>query len=45
MPHSHPPEGNPKGILVFADSILRGGEPLPKLTGQGRDKTHAWVSS
>ena len=29
MKHGHPPVGDPPEILAFADSIVRGGDPLP----------------
>jgi dienelactone hydrolase len=29
MKHGHPPDGDPPEILAFADSIVRGGDPLP----------------
>jgi sialate O-acetylesterase len=44
MPHGHPPAGDPREITIFADSILRGGEPLPKLLGQGRDRDSVWAT-
>jgi dienelactone hydrolase len=35
MPHGHGPAGeSPKEIAVFADSILRGGKPLPRVVSQ-----------
>jgi hypothetical protein len=38
MPHGHGPAGEaPKEIHAFADSILKRGEPLARITGQGRD--------
>ena len=37
MPHGHGPAGEaPKEIQVFADSFLKHGEPLARVTGQGR---------
>jgi dienelactone hydrolase len=40
MPHGHGGAGeNPEEIRVFADSILKGGTPLPQFTGSGRDGT------
>lgn len=38
MPHGHGDAGEgPKEIFTFADSILKDGEPLAKITGQQRD--------
>jgi hypothetical protein len=38
MPHGHGDAGEgPKEIFTFADSILKGGEPLAKITSQTRD--------
>lgn len=35
MPHGHGPAGeNPEEIRVFADSLLKGGKPLPRITEQ-----------
>ncbi len=45
MPHGHGGAGeNPAEILAFAESILRGGVPLAKLTSQGHDKDRAWAA-
>jgi dienelactone hydrolase len=45
MPHGHGPAGEaPKEIGVFADSILKGGVPLAKITGQGRDGRRVWAT-
>lgn len=44
MKHGHAPAGDPPEITVFADSILQGGAPLAKITGQGRDKDRAWAT-
>jgi dienelactone hydrolase len=45
MPHGHGAAGEaPKEIGVFADSILRGGVPLAKITGQGREGREVWVT-
>ncbi|MFH1496473.1 MAG: prolyl oligopeptidase family serine peptidase [Verrucomicrobiota bacterium] len=44
MPHDHPPAGDPREITVFADSLLRGGPPLAKITGQGRDGVSVWAT-
>lgn len=45
MPHGHGPAGEgPEEIHVFADSVLQGGAPLPRFTGQGREGSSAWAS-
>lgn len=45
MPHGHNGPGEkPKEIHVFADSVVRGGTPLPKITGQGRADNSAWAN-
>ena len=45
MPHGHGGPGeNPDEIRVFVDSLLKGGEPLATITGQGRDGSNAWVT-
>ena len=45
MPHGHGGPGeNPKEIHVFADNILKGGDPLPLITGQGRDGSQVWAT-
>jgi dienelactone hydrolase len=45
MPHAHGGPGeNPKEIHVFAESIVNGGAPLAKLTGQGRDGREVWAT-
>lgn len=45
MPHGHGPAGEgPKEIWVFADSIVKGGAPLPRITGQGRKGDAVWAS-
>lgn len=44
MPHGHGDAGEgPKEIFTFADSLLRGGDPLPRLTGQGRNGKQVWA--
>jgi hypothetical protein len=43
MGHGHPPSGDPMEITVFADSILKGGVPLPDVVGQGEKNGVAWV--
>ncbi len=44
MPHGHGPGWAPEEIYAFADSILKDGTPLPRITGQGRDGGEVWVS-
>jgi hypothetical protein len=45
MIHGHGGPGeNPEEIRVFADSILKGGVPLLKITEQGRDGNKAWAT-
>jgi hypothetical protein len=45
MPHGHGGAGeNPEEIHVFADSILKGGAPLPVVTGTGRTATNVWAT-
>ncbi len=45
MPHGHGPAGEaPKEIGVFADSILKGGVPLARITGQGRNGREVWAA-
>lgn len=45
MPHGHGGAGeNPAEIKHFADSILKEGEPLPKVTSQGLDARKAWAT-
>jgi hypothetical protein len=44
MPHGHGPGETPEEIRVFADSILKQGAPLPRITGQGRDGTNVWAT-
>lgn len=36
MPHGHEAGWAPKEIATFADSIVNGGDPLPKITSQAR---------
>ena len=44
MPHGHGDAGEgPKEIFTFADSILKGGVPLTRLTGQGRKERQVWA--
>lgn len=45
MPHGHGGAGEkPAEILAFADSLLRNGRPLARITGQGRENDRAWVT-
>ncbi|MDR1279983.1 MAG: acetylxylan esterase [Opitutaceae bacterium] len=45
MTHGHGAPGeNPKEIRAFADSIVNGGPPLARITGQGREGPDAWVT-
>ncbi len=45
MPHGHGAAGEgPVEIFTFADSILKGGEPLPAITGQGREGPSVWAA-
>lgn len=45
MPHGHGGAGeNPAEILAFAENQLRGGQPLARITGQGRDGDRVWVT-
>jgi hypothetical protein len=45
MPHGHGGAGeNPAEILGFAENQLRDGQPLARITGQGRDGRQAWIT-
>jgi len=45
MPHGHGPAGEaPKEIQAFADGILKGGDPLPRITGQGSEGNQVWAT-
>lgn len=45
MPHGHGGPGeNPEEIRAFADSLLKGGVPLAKITGQGRQGRQVWAT-
>lgn len=45
MPHGHGDAGEgPKEIFTFADGVLKGGVPLPRFTGQGRDGNQVWAT-
>ncbi|MCD6359369.1 MAG: dipeptidyl aminopeptidase, partial [Armatimonadetes bacterium] len=43
MPHGHEAGWAPKELYAFADAILKGGVPLPRITAQGRDGENVWV--
>ncbi|MBI5384346.1 MAG: acetylxylan esterase [Verrucomicrobia bacterium] len=45
MPHGHGGAGEkPEEIHVFADSLVKGGEPLARITRQGRKGTNVWAT-
>jgi dienelactone hydrolase len=44
MPHDHTNGEIPEEIHAFADQVLRGGTPLCRITGQGRDGDAAWAT-
>lgn len=44
MPHGHEPGQSAREIFLFADSILKGGRPLAKITGQGREGRGVWAT-
>jgi dienelactone hydrolase len=45
MPHGHGGAGeNPPEILAFAENHLRGGQPLARITAQGRNGPQAWIT-
>ncbi len=44
MSHGHSAGWAPQEIAVFADSIVNGGKPLAKITGQGRDGRNIWAT-
>ena len=45
MPHGHGDAGEaPPEVFAFADSQLKGGEPLVRITGQGRSGTAVWAT-
>ncbi len=45
MPHGHGDAGEaPAEIFTFADSILKGGDPLTRITGQGREGDRVWAT-
>ena len=44
MPHGHGGAGeNPEEIRVFADGILKGSTPLPRILDAGRDGQNVWA--
>ena len=44
MPHGHGGAGeNPEEIRVFADDILKGEAPLPRILDRGRDGRNVWA--
>lgn len=43
MPHNHSAGWTPKEIYAFADSILKGGQPLARVVAQGREGTRVWM--
>jgi len=45
MPHGHGGPGeNPEEIHAFADSLLKGGQPLARVTSQGREGNQVWAT-
>lgn len=44
MRHGYGPAWALHETFAFADSVVRGGTPLPEVTGRGRDGDLAWVS-
>jgi dienelactone hydrolase len=45
MPHGHGGAGeNPEEIRVFADSILKGDAPLPRILDHGRQGVEVWAT-
>jgi dienelactone hydrolase len=44
MEHGHTQGEAPEEIHAFADQVLRGGPPLCRVTGQGRDGARVWVT-
>jgi dienelactone hydrolase len=43
MPHGHNQGEDPEEIRVFTDSLLRGGTPLARFKGHGRDGDKVWA--
>lgn len=44
MPHGQEPGESPREIQVFADSLVKGGTPLPTVTGRGREGDTVWAT-
>lgn len=44
MSHGQESGEMPEEIRVFADSILKGDDPLPRITNQGRDGSQVWAT-
>lgn len=45
MPHGHGPAGEgPEEIHAYADSVLKGGDPLARITGQGLEGRTLWAT-
>jgi dienelactone hydrolase len=44
MPHGQGPGATPEEIRAFADSILKNGAPLARITGQGREGDRIWAA-
>ena len=44
MSHGQESGEIPEEIRVFADSILKGADPLPRITNQGRDGSLVWAT-
>jgi dienelactone hydrolase len=44
MNHTHFAGEDPEEIRTFADSILKSGKPLAKITGQGREASKVWAT-
>jgi dienelactone hydrolase len=45
MPHGHGDAGEgPKEIFTYADSVLKGGEALATITGQGQEGRQVWAT-
>jgi len=44
MNHTHFAGEDPEEIRVFADSILKDGKPLAKITAQGREESKVWAT-
>jgi hypothetical protein len=43
MPHSHPAGWAPQEIGAFVDSVLRDGDPLPRIISTTRQDRKVWV--